>query len=87
MLGFGGAAAGGDEAFRDPGGKGLRPSQFRQDLTALFDLLQQRKITPLIAQRCSLVEARQAHELLGKEGVTGKIVLVCNGPSFESGAA
>jgi NADPH2:quinone reductase len=67
--------------------KRLRPSQFRQDLTALFDLLQQRKITPLIAQRCSLVEARQAHELLGKEGVTGKIVLVCNGPSFESGAA
>jgi len=67
--------------------KRLRPSQFRQDLTALFDLLQQRKITPLIAQRCSRVEARQAHELLGKEGVTGKIVLVCNGPSFESGAA
>jgi NADPH2:quinone reductase len=42
----------------------------------LFDLLQQRKIEPLIAQRLPLAEARQAHELLGKGGVTGKIVLV-----------
>jgi NADPH2:quinone reductase len=59
--------------------KRLRPAWFRQDLIALFDLLQQRKIKPLIAQRFPLVEARHAHELLGKGGVTGKIVLVCNG--------
>jgi NADPH:quinone reductase-like Zn-dependent oxidoreductase len=59
--------------------KRLRPALFRQDLTALFDLLQQKKIKPLIAQRFSLTEARRAHELLGKEGVTGKIVLVCGG--------
>ncbi|MGQ0665397.1 MAG: medium chain dehydrogenase/reductase family protein, partial [Nitrospiraceae bacterium] len=45
--------------------KRLRPTLFRQDLIALFDLLQQRKIKPLIAQRLSLAEARQAHELLG----------------------
>ena len=57
--------------------KRLRPALFRQDLIALFDLLQQHKIKPLIAQRFPLAEARQAHELLGKEGVTGKIVLVC----------
>jgi NADPH2:quinone reductase len=56
--------------------KRLRPARFRQDLTALFDLLQQQKIKPLIAQRFPLAEARQAHELLGKGGVTGKIVLV-----------
>jgi NADPH:quinone reductase-like Zn-dependent oxidoreductase len=56
--------------------KRLRPALFRQDLIALFDLLQQQKIKPLIAQRFPLAEARQAHELLGKEGVTGKIVLV-----------
>ena len=67
--------------------KRLRPAMFRQDLIALFDLLQQQKIRPLIAQRFPLSEARQAHELLGKEGVTGKIVLVCNGSSLESGAA
>src|SRR5262249_26033706 len=59
--------------------KRLRPALFRQDLTALFDLLQQKKIKPLIAERFPLAEARRAHELLGKEGVTGKIVLVCGG--------
>jgi NADPH2:quinone reductase len=49
-------------------------------LVALFDLLQQQKIKPLIAQRFPLAEARQAHELLGKGGVIGKIVLVPTGP-------
>jgi NADPH2:quinone reductase len=56
--------------------KRLKPSWFRQDLIALFELLQKQKIKPLIAQRFPLVEARQAHELLGKGGVIGKIVLV-----------
>jgi NADPH2:quinone reductase len=56
--------------------KRLKPAWFRQDLIALFDLLQQQKIKPLIAQRILLAEARQAQELLGKGGVTGKIVLV-----------
>jgi len=50
---------------------------FRQDLSALFDLLQKRKIKPLIAERFPLAEARQAQELLGRGGITGKIVLVC----------
>jgi len=67
--------------------KRLRPAWFRQDLIALFDLLQQRKTTPLIAQRFPLAEARHAHELLGKGGVTGKIVLVCNGSLLESKAS
>jgi NADPH2:quinone reductase len=58
--------------------KRLRPEWFRQDMIALFDLLHQQKIKPLIAQRFPLAEARAAHELLGKGGVTGKIVLVCN---------
>jgi len=53
----------------------LKPANFRQDLITLFDLLRQNKIKPLIAQRFPLVEARQAHELLGKGGVIGKIVL------------
>jgi NADPH2:quinone reductase len=67
--------------------KRLRPAWFRQDLIALFDLLQQQKIKPLIAQRLPLAEARHAHELLGKGGVTGKIVLVPNASSLESGVA
>src|SRR5512132_4153983 len=64
--------------------KRLRPALFRQDLIALLDLLKQQKIKPLIAQRFPLVEARRAHELLAKGGVTGKIVLVRNGSSLES---
>src|SRR5262249_519066 len=55
--------------------KRLKPEWFGQDLTALFDLLEQKKIKPLIAQRFPLAEASQAHELLGKGGVIGKIVL------------
>ncbi len=59
--------------------KRVRPARFRQDLIALLDLLRQQKIKPLIAQRIPLAEARQAQELLGRGGVTGKIVLVRNG--------
>jgi NADPH:quinone reductase-like Zn-dependent oxidoreductase len=67
--------------------KRLKPAWFRQDLIALLDLLQQQKIKPLIAQRFPLAEARRAHELLGKGGVIGKIVLVPNRSSLESGVA
>jgi NADPH:quinone reductase-like Zn-dependent oxidoreductase len=56
----------------------LKPEFFRQDLTELFDLLRQRKIKPLVAQRIPLSEARRAHEVLGKGGVTGNIVLTCD---------
>src|SRR5215467_6128960 len=64
--------------------KRLRPAWFRQDVLALFDLLQHQRIKPLIAQRLPLAEARQAHELLGQGGVTGKIVLVSNASSLAS---
>jgi len=67
--------------------KRLRSAWFRQDLIVLFELLEQREIKPLIAHRFPLAEARHAHELLGKGGVTGKIVLVCNGSSPGAGAA
>src|SRR5512141_2830695 len=67
--------------------KRLKPALFRQDLITLLDLLQQQKIKPIIAQRFPLAEVRQAQELLGKGGVIGKIVLVRNALSLESGAA
>jgi NADPH2:quinone reductase len=57
----------------------LKPAWFRHDLLTLFDLLQQKKIKPLIAQRLPLCQARHAHELLGSGGVIGKIVLTPNG--------
>lgn len=66
--------------------KRLQPALFRQDLITLFDLLHQQKIKPLIARRLPLAEARQAQELLGEGGLTGKIVLVRNESSPQSGA-
>jgi NADPH2:quinone reductase len=63
--------------------KRLRPAWFRQDLITLLDLLHQHKIQPLIAQRLPLAQAREAQEVLGKGGVIGKIVLMCNGASLE----
>jgi NADPH2:quinone reductase len=49
---------------------------FRRDLITLLELLRDKRIQPLIAQRLPLAEARRAQELLEKGGVTGKIVLV-----------
>ena len=61
----------------------LKRAMFREDLMALFELLEQKKIRPIIARRFALAAARQAHELLGEGGVTGKIVLVRDGSSLE----
>jgi NADPH:quinone reductase-like Zn-dependent oxidoreductase len=58
--------------------KRLKPAVFRKDLMALFDLLKEGKVKPLIARRFPLCEARPAHELLGQGGITGKIVLIAN---------
>jgi NADPH2:quinone reductase len=57
--------------------KRLKPEWFREDLTALLDLLMQRRIKPIVAQRFSIADARLAHEMLAGGGVIGKIVLVC----------
>jgi NADPH2:quinone reductase len=66
--------------------KRLKPALFKQDLIALLELLKEQQIKPLIARRFPLADARQAHELLGKGGITGKIVLICNGPTAQSRA-
>ena len=55
-----------------------RPEWFRQDATTLFELLSEGKIEPIVAERIPLVEARRAHENLGRGGVTGKQVLICD---------
>ena len=55
-----------------------RRDWFREDLTALFDLLAYQKIKPVIAARIPLIEARRAHELLGTGSLAGKIVLTCD---------
>ncbi len=56
-----------------------RPDWFRADLSVLLELLSQGQLAPLIAQRIPLAQARRAHKLLGRGGVTGKLVLVPDG--------
>jgi NADPH2:quinone reductase len=58
--------------------KRWKPVWFREDLSALLNLLREEKIKPVIAERIPLSEARRAHELLGQGSVNGKLVLVCN---------
>jgi len=67
--------------------KRVHPALFREDLIALFGLLREGKIRPLVAQRFPLAEARRAHERLGAGGVTGKLVLVCGPPASGTAAA
>ena len=54
------------------------PEWFREDATALFQLLSEGKIDPLVAERIPLVEARRAHENLGQGSITGKQILICD---------
>jgi NADPH2:quinone reductase len=49
---------------------------FREDLLALLELLRQRKIHPVVAERLPFTEARHAHEMLEGTASTGKLVLV-----------
>jgi NADPH2:quinone reductase len=58
--------------------KRWKPAWFREDLSALLNLLSEKKIKPMIAERIPLSEARRAHEWLGQGSVKGKLVLVCN---------
>jgi NADPH2:quinone reductase len=57
--------------------KRRHPDWFREDLEALFDLLAEGKIKPLIADRLPLREVAVAHERLSSAAVVGKIVLHC----------
>ena len=61
------------------------PEWFGEDATALFALLAQRKIEPLVADRIPLVEARRAHEDLGRGGITGKQILICDEKALDIG--
>ena len=58
--------------------KRFRPAWYREDLSALLELLREGKIKPIIAERIPLDEVTRAHELLGSGAVTGKIVVLCN---------
>jgi len=54
------------------------PEWFKENLSALFDLLAAGKIKPSIERRMKLEDAKEAHELIEQAAVKGRIVLVLN---------
>ncbi|HEY5078537.1 MAG TPA: medium chain dehydrogenase/reductase family protein, partial [Opitutaceae bacterium] len=54
-----------------------RPEMYAADLGTLFALLKEGRIAPVIGARFPLQNAADAHLLLNRRGVTGKIVLDC----------
>jgi NADPH:quinone reductase-like Zn-dependent oxidoreductase len=57
--------------------KKKHPDWFREDLSRLLVMLQERTIHPVIAERLPLRDAARAHRLLESASVSGKIVLMC----------
>ena len=57
--------------------KKKHPAWFREDLSRLLTMLQEKSIAPVVAERLPLRDAARAHELLEHASVTGKIVLMC----------
>lgn len=57
--------------------KKKHPEWFREDLLRLLAMLQEKSISPVVAERLPLRDAGRAHELLERASVSGKIVLMC----------
>ncbi len=55
-----------------------QPGWFRDDSGSLFYLLAQGNIKPVIERRMKLTEAVEAHKLIEKAAVKGRIVLMVN---------
>ena len=54
------------------------PEEFREDVQALFDLLQRGKLHPAIAGTASLAEAADVHRRIDNAEIAGKVVLSCS---------
>jgi NADPH:quinone reductase-like Zn-dependent oxidoreductase len=52
------------------------PEEFRADMAALFDLLREGAIHPVVVDRLPLAAAREVHRRIDAGGVGGKIVLL-----------
>ncbi len=55
-----------------------RPEAFRHDMEILLEMLQAKKLKPVIGKVLPLSQAREAHELMAVSAVEGKIVLRVN---------
>lgn len=56
------------------------PDWFREDLAALFQMLKEGRISPVVAEVMPLEDVRRAHEMLEAGKVQGKIVLRVSQP-------
>jgi NADPH:quinone reductase-like Zn-dependent oxidoreductase len=59
--------------------KAAHPDWYQADLAQLFQLLQEREMSPLIAARIGLGQAPEAHALIERAAVSGKMVLLPHG--------
>ena len=53
-----------------------KPDEFKSDMAALFELLREGKIHPVVIDRLPLSAAREVHKRIETGGLGGKIVLV-----------
>ena len=51
---------------------------FESDLKKLFVLLSENKLRPLISNTIKIEEAREAHVLIERGGLKGKLIIVMN---------
>jgi NADPH:quinone reductase-like Zn-dependent oxidoreductase len=63
--------------YNAPKWRDARPAMYSADLARLFEDLKAGRIAPIIGARFPLEQAVDAHVLLNRRGVTGKIVLDC----------
>jgi NADPH:quinone reductase len=59
----------------------VHPEWFRADLGVLMTLLAEGHLAPLVAEVVPLEDARRAHEILGRGGIAGKVVIAPEGVS------
>jgi len=53
-----------------------QPEEFKADMAALFDLLREGAIHPVVVDRLPIAAAREVHERIDAGGLGGKIVLL-----------
>jgi NADPH:quinone reductase-like Zn-dependent oxidoreductase len=53
------------------------PEEFKEDLKTLFELLREKRLKPLIAERAGLADIVDIHRRLDRGDIVGKVVLDC----------
>ena len=54
----------------------MHPEEFKADMAALFDLLREGAIDPVVVDPLPIAAAREVHDRIDARGLGGKIVLL-----------